>query len=69
LVSDWVSDGCSSDRRPQLLWVQSGESAAMVADGSASTSHWVAVLTSVAAAVLTSILVPMMALRQIKQMK
>ena len=54
---------------PQLLWVQSGESAAMVADGSASTSHWVAVLTSVAAAVLTSILLPTMALRQIQQMK
>jgi uncharacterized membrane protein YdjX (TVP38/TMEM64 family) len=54
---------------PQLLWVQSGASVAMIADGSASTSHWVAVFTSVAAAVLTSILVPTMALRQMKQMK
>ena len=54
---------------PQLLWVQSGSSAAVIADGSASTGHWMAVLTSVAAAVLTSIIVPTMALRQMKQMK
>ena len=54
---------------PQLLWVQSGASAAIIADGSASTIHWVAVITSVAAAILTSILVPKMALQQIKLVK
>jgi uncharacterized membrane protein YdjX (TVP38/TMEM64 family) len=54
---------------PQLLWVQSGASAAIIADGSAATIHWVAVITSVAAAILTSILVPKMALQQIKLVK
>ncbi|MAI72123.1 MAG: hypothetical protein CMM01_14600 [Rhodopirellula sp.] len=54
---------------PQLLWVQSGASAAIIADGSASTTHWVAVIASVVAAILTSILVPKMALQQIKLVK
>ncbi|MAI30626.1 MAG: hypothetical protein CBE00_01215 [Planctomycetaceae bacterium TMED240] len=54
---------------PQLLWVQSGASAAIIAEGSASTIHWVAVLTSVAAAILTSILVPKIALQQINLVK
>ena len=54
---------------PQLLWVQSGASAAIVADGSASTIHWISVITSFAAAILTSILVPKMALQQTKLAK
>ncbi len=54
---------------PQLLWVQSGASAATIADGSASTIHWVTVISSVAAAVITSILVPRLALQQLKLMK
>ncbi|HBV64646.1 MAG TPA: DedA family protein [Rhodopirellula sp.] len=54
---------------PQLLWVQSGASAAIIANGSASTIHWIVVITSVAAAILTSILVPKLALRQNKLVK
>ncbi|MGB1708655.1 MAG: TVP38/TMEM64 family protein [Rubripirellula sp.] len=54
---------------PQLLWVQSGASAAIIADGSASTIHWVAVITSLSAAILSGILVPKMALQQIKLVK
>jgi len=54
---------------PQLLWVQSGASAATIADGSSSTIHWFTVISSVAAAVITSILVPRLALQQLKSMK
>ena len=53
---------------PQLLWVHSGASAMVLADGSASAIHWVSVMISVAAAIITSVLVPRMALQKINSM-
>ena len=54
---------------PQLFWVQSGSAAVMLAEGSTSIVHWAAVICSVTISVLASILLPRLAIHQIRMMK
>ena len=54
---------------PQLFWVQSGSATVMLAEGSTSIVHWAAVICSVTISVLASILLPRLAIHQIRMMK